>query len=97
MEIYKTQILKNLHGIEHRSYTREYTDLKHHQIKLLDEPTVENVNIELTNVKKQFTFNLNVFNSKYTNEKIAGVHFRVKAYDESGNERFEKYCRPRLF
>ena len=69
---------------DHVNYKSAYTDLKHHEINVLDKNT-ENIELELTNVKKQFAFNINAINSKYTNEKIANVHFRVIAYDESGN------------
>ena len=70
------------------NYIVEYPDLKNHTIKLLntENQSKENIDIELTNVKKQFTFNMNVFNSKYTNEKISSVHFRIIAQDKDGNE-----------
>ncbi len=67
------------------NYIKTYDDLKYHTMDLL-KTTTEDIELKLTNVKKQFRFNMDVINSKYKNEKVERVQFRIKAYNEAGNE-----------
>ena len=69
---------------------QEYTDLKYHTMKMLGEPEENNINLELTNVKRQFEFDMHAYNSKYTSESVAHVNFRIIAKDENGNEIYNK-------